>query len=557
VILVDLERVTASRPGRELFTDLSLTVASGDRLGVVGLNGWGKSTLLRIIAGEGEPESGTVRRGRDVHVSFLGQEPVLAPGRVRDAVPLGWQGEATLDRLGMGDLLDADVATLSGGQAKRVALARVLTEPSDLLVLDEPTNHLDVEAIVWLEEWLASYRGGLLLVTHDRHVLDRVTTRVVEIDRGRSYVHDGGYASWLEARFEREERAVSAEQVRRNLARKELAWLRRGAPARTSKPKARIDAATKLVESRPEAAARTGDLDLARFGSARLGDVVIEVDDVSYAWPGQAPLFEHVDLLLDPRERLGIVGPNGSGKTTLLEVLAKRLEPSTGTVRHGRTVQLAYHDQHAAELDPATRVRDAVADGQPPGPEHAALLERFWFDADAQRAPIGTLSGGERRRLQLLLVLARKPNVLLLDEPTNDLDLDTLRALEDFLDDWPGALVVVSHDRTFLDRTVDRRIDLTPATPSSLSPWPSSTRTKRQRAVKSGRSPSTLRRLLGQAEREMERLAARRDELVGELTGADHQRAAVLGVELATIDAALAEAEERWLDLGVELERAP
>jgi len=557
VILVDLERVTASRPGRELFTDLSLTVASGDRLGVVGLNGWGKSTLLRIVAGEREPESGTVRRGRDVRIGFLGQEPVLPSGRVRDAVPEGWQGEATLDRLGMGGLLDADVTTLSGGQAKRVALAHVLTEPSDLLVLDEPTNHLDVEAIVWLEEWLASYRGGLLLVTHDRHVLDRVTTRVVEIDRGRSYVHEGGYASWLEARFEREERAASAEQVRRNLARKELAWLRRGAPARTSKPKARIDAATKLVEGRPEAAARSGDLDLARFGSARLGDVVIEADDVSFAWPGQPPLFEHVELLLDPRERLGIVGPNGSGKTTLLEVLAKRLEPSTGTVRHGRTVQLAYHDQHAAELDPATRVRDAVADGQPPGPEHASLLERFWFDADAQRAPIGTLSGGERRRLQLLLVLARKPNVLLLDEPTNDLDLDTLRALEDFLDDWPGALVVVSHDRTFLDRTVDRRVDLTPTAPGSSSPSPSPGRTKRQRADKPGRSPSTLRRLLGQAEREMERLAARRDELVGELTGADHQRAAVLGAELATIDTALAEAEERWLDLGGELEDAP
>jgi len=557
VILVDLERVTASRPGRALFTDLSLTVSSGDRLGVVGLNGWGKSTLLRIVAGEREPESGTVRRGRDVRVGFLGQEPALAPGRVRDAVPEGWQGEAALDRLGMGGLLDADVGTLSGGQAKRVALAHVLTEPSDLLVLDEPTNHLDVEAIVWLEEWLSSYRGGLLLVTHDRHVLDRVTTRVVEIDRGRSYVHEGGYASWLEARFEREERAASAEQVRRNLARKELAWLRRGAPARTSKPKARIDAATKLVEGRPEAAARSGELDLARFGSARLGDVVIEAEDVSFAWPGQPPLFEHVELLLDPRERLGIVGPNGSGKTTLLEVLAKRLQPSTGTVRHGRTVQLAYHDQHAAELDPATRVRDAVADGQPPGPEHASLLERFWFDADAQRAPIGTLSGGERRRLQLLLVLARKPNVLLLDEPTNDLDLDTLRALEDFLDDWPGALVVVSHDRTFLDRTVDRRIDLTPTPPSSSSPSPSPGRAGRRSAGEGGRSPSTLRRLLGQAEREMERLAARRDELVADLTGADHQRAAAVGTELAAIDAALAQAEERWLDLGVELEDAP
>jgi ATP-binding cassette subfamily F protein uup len=559
VILVDLERVSASRPGRELFTDLSLTVATGDRLGVVGLNGWGKSTLLRIIAGTADPESGSVRRGRDVRVAFLGQEPVLAPGRVRDAVPAGWQGEAALDRLGMGDVLDADVTTLSGGQAKRVALAHVLTEESDLLILDEPTNHLDVEAIVWLEEWLASYRGGLLVVTHDRHVLDRVTTRIVEIDRGRSYVHEGGYASWLEARIEREERAAVAEQVRRNLARTELAWLRRGAPARTSKPKARIDAATKLVEGRPEAAARGGELDLARFGSTRLGDVVIELHDVSYAWPGQPPLFEHVDLLLDPRERLGIVGPNGSGKTTLLEVLAKRIEPTHGSARHGSTVKLAYHDQHAAELDPSMRVRDAVADGQPPGPEHAALLERFWFDTDAQWAPIGMLSGGERRRLQLLLVLASKPNVLLLDEPTNDLDLDTLRALEDFLEDWPGALVVVSHDRTFLDRTVERRVDLgARARPSSGAPAgrPAARPRPDAGSPTKGRSPSTVRRLLGQAEREVERLAAQHDALVAELTGADHERAAALGTELAAVDAQLTVAEDRWLALGVELEGA-
>jgi ATP-binding cassette subfamily F protein uup len=554
VILVDLERVTASRPGRELFTDLSLTIATGDRLGVVGLNGWGKSTLLRIVAGQAEPESGAVRRGRDVRVGFLGQEPVLPPGTVREAVPGGWQGEATLDRLGMGDVLDVDVSTLSGGQAKRVALARVLTEPSDLLVLDEPTNHLDVEAIEWLEAWLAAYRGGLLLVTHDRHVLDRVTTRIVEIDRGRSYVHEGGYASWLEARIDREERAATAEQVRRNLARKELAWLRRGAPARTRKPQARIDAATRIVEGGPVAAARTGELDLARFGATRLGDVVIELHDVSFAWPGRPPLFEHVDLLLDPRERLGIVGPNGSGKTTLLEVLAKRLAPTHGTVRHGRTVHLAYRDQHAAELDPAMRVRDAVAGGQPPGPEHAALLERFWFDTDAQWAPIGTLSGGERRRLQLLLVLATKPNVLLLDEPTNDLDLDTLRALEDFLDDWPGALVVVSHDRTFLDRTVERRLDLTPAGPVPAAP--AEGRGTRSRGERTGRSPSTLRRLLGQAEREIEALTARRDTLVAGLMGADHERAAGLGTELAEVEGLLDAAEERWLALGAEMEDA-
>jgi len=334
--------------------------------------------------------------------------------------------------------------------------------------------------------------------------------------------------------------------------------LRRGAPARTRKPQARIDGATRIVEGRAEAPARGGELDLARFGSTRLGDVVVELHDVGFAWPGQPPLFEHLQLLLDPRERIGIVGPNGSGKTTLLEVIAKRLAPTEGTVRHGSTVRLAYHDQHAAELDLSMRVRDAVADGQPPGPEHAALLERFWFDTDAQFAPIGTLSGGERRRLQLLLVLARKPNVLLLDEPTNDLDLDTLRALEDFLDDWPGALVVVSHDRTFLDRTIERRLDLTPH--RSLSDLPASAGHIRQRTVerekRKVRSPSTLRRLLAVAEREIDELTVKRDGLLEQLAGSDHQQAATVSIDLATVDGQLAEAEERWLALGAELEDA-
>jgi ATP-binding cassette subfamily F protein uup len=558
VILVDLERVGASRPGRPLYTDLSLTVATGDRLGVVGLNGWGKSTLLRVIAGHGEPDGGVVRRGRDVRVGFLDQDPHLAPGLVRDAVPGGWEAEATLDRLGMGAMLDEDTTTLSGGQAKRVALARVLVAETDLLVLDEPTNHLDVGAIEWLEDHLAAYRGGLVMVTHDRHVLDRVTTRIVEIDRGRSFVHEGGYASWLAHRIEREEQAASAEQVRKNLARTELAWLRRGAPARTTKAKARVESATALVEARPESAARSGDLDLARFGSTRLGDVVVELHDAGFAWPGAPPLFEHLDLLLDPRERMGIVGPNGSGKTTLLEVIAGRLAPTSGTVRLGSTVRLAYRDQHGAELDLSMRVRDAVAGGHPPTHEHAALLERFWFDRDAQFAPIGTLSGGERRRLQLLLVLARRPNVLLLDEPTNDLDLDTLRALEDFLEDWPGALVVVSHDRTFLDRTVERRLELPIR---SLSRSTSPGRQARQRTSSAPstkpRSASTLRRLIGQVEREVESLTTERDGLVAELAAAatDHIELTRLGVVLADVEASLEAAEERWLALADELER--
>ena len=555
MILVDAEAVSASRPGKPLYADVSVTVSTGDRLGVVGLNGCGKSTLLRVLAGDEAPESGVVRRGRDVRIGFLGQHPVLPGGPVRGAVGGAWQGEAVLDRLGMGDLLDADVSALSGGQAKRVALARVIVAETDLLILDEPTNHLDVDAIEWLESWLAAYRGGLVLVTHDRHLLDKVTTRMVELDRGRAYVHEGGYASWLAARAEREERAATAEQVRRNLARRELAWLRRGAPARTRKPQARIDKATAIVEGRAEAPARSGDLALSAFGSTRLGDVVVELHDVSFAWPGGPPLFEHLELLLDPRERLGIVGPNGSGKTTLLDVIAGRRPPTTGTVRHGQTVRLGFHDQHGVELDLSQRVRDAVAGGQPPGPEHAALLERFWFNSDAQWAPIGRLSGGERRRLQLLLVLAQKPNVLLLDEPTNDLDLDTLRALEDFLDDWPGALIVVSHDRAFLDRTVERRLPL-----GSLSDVPASAGQIRQRTERAkgekGPSPSTLRRRLGEAEREVAGLTERKAALAAELAaaGGDHVRLARVGEELAEVEARLAAAEEHWLELADQID---
>src|SRR3954470_10395490 len=279
-VLVDLDRVSAVRPGRPLFTDLSVTVQTGDRLGVVGLNGTGKSTLLRVMAGVGEPESGAVRRGRGVRVGFLEQRPVLPAGSVKAAVGPGWEAAAVLEKLGMGPLADAHTDTLSGGQAKRVALARVLVDECDLLILDEPTNHLDIDAITWLEDRLAAFRGGLVLVTHDRHVLDRVTTRVLEIDRGAGYTYEGGYDRYLEARVERQERAAVAGTGRRNLARRELAWLRRGAPPPTRKPQARIDAALAIVDGRPQAEARPGELDL-HLGTPRLGDKVVELRGVS------------------------------------------------------------------------------------------------------------------------------------------------------------------------------------------------------------------------------------------------------------------------------------
>ena len=597
-VLVDLDHVSARRPDRPLFEDLSLTVSDGDRVGVVGINGTGKSTLLRLIAGVEEPEEGLVRRGRGTSVGWLDQDPRLPEGTVTEAVGGGWEEAAILDRLGMGPLSTADVATLSGGQAKRVALARVLVRHADLLVLDEPTNHLDLAAIAWLERRLASFAGGLVLVSHDRHLLDRVTTRMVELDRGRRYVHDGGYASYLAARAEREERAASAEATRRNLARRELAWLRRGAPARTRKAQARIDSARRIIDGRPQAPARAGELDLAFAGIPRLGDKVVELSAAGFAYPGGTAVLRGVDLALDPDERLGIVGANGTGKSTLLDLIAGRRAPTSGTVETGPTVALGYYGQSGADLDEDARVRDLVAGpGRVPGnPEDARLMERFWFNPELQFARVGTLSGGERRRLQLLLVLAERPNVLLLDEPTNDLDLDTLRVLEDFLDDWPGALVTVSHDRTFLDRATDRILALdgsggVSAVPGGLSAWiaaaeageprrgtvPAGTapgpaapprgpggapdRRGRTGSVAGGsatrRSASTLAYQMRELDKELGRLGRQRDRLNDALqAAADHLELARLGTELAEVQASLTEAEERWLALAEEAESA-
>ncbi len=581
MILIDAERLAASRPNRPLFGDVSITLTDGDRVGVVGLNGCGKSTLLRMLAGDLTPESGQVRRGRGVRVGLLSQQPVLPDGSVRDAVGGGWQGEAMLDRLGMSELIDASCTTLSGGQAKRVALARLLAGEYEALILDEPTNHLDLDAIRFLEEWLAAFRGGLLLVTHDRHVLDRVATKVLEIDRGAAYLHvpegwhaGSGYAAYLAGRAEREERAEVTEQNRRNLAKRELAWLRRGAPARTSKPKARIATATALVEGKPQAAARTGDLGLS-MGAKRLGSKGVELESVSFAWPDGVQLLSGCSLALEPGDRVGIVGPNGVGKSTLLDLVAGRLEPTAGRIERGVTVAIGYYDQLGRGLDPAMRVREAVSgDKGEPSLADVALMRRFWFDGDSQFAPIGTLSGGERRRLQLLLTLVLEPNVLLLDEPTNDLDLDTLRALEDFLDDWPGIVVVVSHDRAFLDRVTDELLVLDgtgsarwlrggvaawlaerAAAPATVRPMQGRVDTSPRpvERPKSSRSPSTVRRMIGQAERDVLAATARRDDLTAQLADAlDHRELGALGERLSVAQQALDTAEAAWLALADE-----
>jgi len=622
VILVDVSGVSASRPGKPLFADVSFTLSTGDRLGIVGINGCGKSTLLRILAGIEMPEAGVVRQGRGVRIAMLDQRTELPAGTVLDAVEAAageqrWEAAAVLDRLGMGGLLEADTASLSGGQAKRVALAEALVADADLLIVDEPTNHLDLDAIAWLEERLAAHRGGVVLVTHDRHVLDRVTTKVLELDRGAAYVHEGGYAGYLEGRDLRAEQSATAEANRRNLARSELAWLRRGAPARTRKSKAHIERAKAVVETRPEQEARSGSPDLTQVqvdggetakgwgvsrhaNTPRLGDKVLELHDVGHRFGDGPWLFEHVELLLSPGERLGVVGPNGGGKSTLIDIMAGRLEPAAGHVEVGRTARIGLYDQIGVTLDQSMRVRDAVA-----GPTRqadwrdSALLEQFWFGSDAQWAPIGLLSGGERRRLQLLLVLATQPNVLLLDEPTNDLDLDTLRLIEDFLEDWPGAVVTVSHDRAFLERTVtdvvvldgsgwagrrpggygaweaERHLRRTkgrveaapvaaraPSVGSTSAPTPTgrsaSPRNEAAADAPIMRSPSTLRHLIKEAEKSVARLEKQKAKLDAALVeaGTDHEALARAGGELAAVSSDLAAQEEAWLELTDEAERA-
>ena len=601
MILIDAQGLRASRPNRPLFTDLSLTLNDGDRIGVVGLNGCGKSTLLSVMSGDREPEAGIVRRGRNARVGALAQLPVLPAGTVRSAVCDGldrqeWQGEAMLSRLGMGGLLDASTDELSGGQKKRVALATLLARDWDALILDEPTNHLDLDAIAYLEEWLAAFPGGLLLVTHDRHVLDRVTNKVLEIDRGAYYLHvpqertgGSGYAAYLAARTVRETNAATEEQTRKNLARRELAWLRRGAPARTSKPKARVDTAKALLARGPEASAREGELGLA-LGSTRLGSKGVEIHGVGFSWPearGNRGLggddarsllvLKPFDDMLEPGDRVGVVGPNGAGKSTLLDLIAGRVQPTQGTIEVGRTVKIGYYDQLGRELDADERVRDAVAgDKHEPTLDDVKLMRQFWFDGDAQFARIGTLSGGERRRLQLLLTLLEQPNVLLLDEPTNDLDLDTLRALEEFLDDWPGIVVVVSHDRVFLDRTVSEVLALdgngraavvrggvagwlaqraarpiaTTAAPSIAAPPRAAARPV------SKKSPSTLRRQLGLADRELAEAIAARDAVQADLVAAraDHEELLRLSAKLAAGQSRVDAAEVRWLSLADDAE---
>src|SRR4051812_27851575 len=466
--LVNLKDAAKGYAARTVLQAVTLGVADGDRIGVVGRNGGGKSTLLRLIAGAEEPDAGAVTRVGGLPLSLLGQGDDLDPGRtirgelVGDRPEHEWAADARvreiLEGLLGGLALDAPIAPLSGGERRRVALAKTLLGHPELLLLDEPTNHLDVEGVDWLARHLAARRGALLVVTHDRWFLDAVCTHTWEVADGDVHQYEGGYAAYVLARAERERQAAAREERRQQLLRKELAWLRRGPPARTAKPKFRIEAANALIADEPEARDTT---ELLKFASSRLGTKVIDAEHVSLSF-GARRILNDVTWQLGPGDRVALVGVNGSGKSTLTKVLAKELAPGKGTVEHGATVKLAHLSQDTAEIPGHLRVLEAVEEvrgyarlGDGRELTAASLIERFGFRGERARTLVKDLSGGERRRLQLMRLLMSEPNVLLLDEPTNDLDIDTLTALEDLLDRWPGTLVVVSHDRYFVERVCD------------------------------------------------------------------------------------------------------
>ena len=466
-MLLSAEHLSINFGSRQLLDDVNFYLNEGDKVGVIGINGTGKSTFLKVLSGVTEPDGGTVSRNPNVQISLLSQNPVMdEDATVLEQVFLHFPAEfrelneyeakAMLNRLGITDF-SQKVGTLSGGQRKRVALAAALIHPADVLILDEPTNHLDSEMVAWLEDWLRRFKGGLVMVTHDRYFLERVVNHITELSRGKLYHYEANYSKYLELREQRQEMAEASERKRQSILRVEREWIMRGCRARTTKSKERIQRYEALLD---QDAPETDEAVQMAAASSRLGKKIIELRDVSKAFDGRS-IVSHFSYNLLRSDRIGIVGRNGAGKSTLLHLIAGELAPDSGTVEVGATVKIGHFSQEGRELDLNQRVYDFIHDiadevKTDEGTFSAnQMMERFLFPGDLQSVPIGRLSGGERRRLYLLSVLMEAPNVLLLDEPTNDLDVTTLSILEDYLQGFPGPILAVSHDRFFLDKLAE------------------------------------------------------------------------------------------------------
>ena len=581
-MLLSAEHLSINFGSRQLLDDVNFYLNEGDKVGVIGINGTGKSTFLKVLSGVTEPDGGTISRNPNVQVSLLPQNPVMEesatvleqvflhfPAEFRELNE--YEAKAMLNRLGITDFAQK-VGTLSGGQRKRVALAAALIHPADVLILDEPTNHLDSEMVAWLEDWLRRFKGGLVMVTHDRYFLERVVNHITELSRGKLYHYEANYSKYLELREQRTEMAEASERKRQSILRVEREWIMRGCKARTTKSKERIQRYEALLN---QEAPETDEAVQMAAASSRLGKKIIELRDVSKAFDGR-PIVSRFSYNLLRGDRIGIVGRNGAGKSTLLHLMAGELAPDSGTVEVGATVKIGHFSQEGRELDLNQRVYDFIHDiadevRTDEGTFSAnQMMERFLFPGDLQSVPIGRLSGGERRRLYLLSVLMEAPNVLLLDEPTNDLDVTTLSILEDYLQGFPGPILAVSHDRFFLDKLAEsifevrgdgeihrftgnwtdwqakRRAEEVPA-PKAEKPKPAAERPRERKlkfTFKEQREFETIDDELAQLEAD---LAACQAEQAA--CGSDYVKLQELQARQAELEAALEEKTERWVYL--------